>query len=213
MPAVLKKGAKGADVKKLQEQLNKAGAKPPLKTDGSFGDKTVKALSEFQKKNKLRPDGAAGPKTMATLQKDGGAAAAKAEKSPDWPHGDYGVMLRETAKTHKDAMDDARKKHRLMELWKDDAKILKLRDIYGKNLDMSEKAEKDWRGMAEKIHKLQKTFEQTRTRAPEKLPDILKSAEKLVGAAQKHTRASEKLYLQRDEIYDKYIQLAGDKLE
>jgi len=210
MPTALKKGAKGAEVKKLQEQLNKAGVKPPLKTDGSFGDKTAKALADFQKKNQLKPDGVAGSKTLSALQKGGGG---KAGKSPDWPHGDYAIILRETAKTHKDMMADAKKKYDSMGLWKEDAKIQKVRDVYGKNLAQAEKAEKDWRSVAEKIQKLQQSFEQAKTRSPEKLPEILKAADKLMQAAQKHSHAGEALYLQRDDIYGKYVQLSGAMLE
>ena len=49
----LKNGAKGTDVEKLQEMLNKTGAKPQLKTDGKFGKLTEKALKKFQARKKL----------------------------------------------------------------------------------------------------------------------------------------------------------------
>ena len=52
---VLKKGNKGAAVKKLQKKLNKKGAK--LTVDGVFGNLTYKAVRKFQKKNKLKVTG------------------------------------------------------------------------------------------------------------------------------------------------------------
>ncbi|MEL6466678.1 MAG: peptidoglycan-binding domain-containing protein [Pseudomonadota bacterium] len=68
--AILKKGSKGADVKKLQDALNKNGAK--LKVDGDFGKMTESAVKTFQKKAKLKVDGQVGPQTQAAL-KSGGA--------------------------------------------------------------------------------------------------------------------------------------------
>ncbi|MGR3320827.1 MAG: peptidoglycan-binding domain-containing protein [Pseudooceanicola sp.] len=64
--AILKKGAKGADVRKLQEALNKNGAK--LKVDGDFGKNTETAVKAFQKKAKLKADGQVGPLTEAALK-------------------------------------------------------------------------------------------------------------------------------------------------
>jgi len=74
MPAILKLNATGADVKKLQQMLNKQ-VKAGLKVSGTFDAATEKALKDFQKKNKLKPDGQAGPKTMAALASVAGAAA------------------------------------------------------------------------------------------------------------------------------------------
>lgn len=66
--AILKKGSKGNDVKNLQQQLNKNGAKPKLQIDGDFGPLTEAALKAFQKKSKLGVDGKAGDKTIAALK-------------------------------------------------------------------------------------------------------------------------------------------------
>lgn len=67
--ALLKKGSKGKDVEKLQEMLNKFGAKPPLKIDGIFGPLTDKALRAAQTKLKLEKiDGKAGDYTLAALK-------------------------------------------------------------------------------------------------------------------------------------------------
>lgn len=63
----LKKGDSGSGVVALQAALNKAGAKPKIAEDGVFGDKTIKALKDFQKKNKLTVDGEAGPQTFKAL--------------------------------------------------------------------------------------------------------------------------------------------------
>ncbi len=73
--AVLKTGSKGGPVKKLQEQLNKAGAKPKLNADGLFGPLTTEAVKAFQKKNKLKADGKVGPNTEAALGDGKGGSA------------------------------------------------------------------------------------------------------------------------------------------
>lgn len=47
-----------AKAKPLQEMLNKIiGPKPPLKVDGVFGEQTISALKEFQKKAGVKPTG------------------------------------------------------------------------------------------------------------------------------------------------------------
>lgn len=66
--AILMKGSKGSDVKKLQSSLNKQKAKPPLAEDGIFGPKTLEAVKAFQKKVDQKPDGKAGDLTLAALQ-------------------------------------------------------------------------------------------------------------------------------------------------
>jgi peptidoglycan hydrolase-like protein with peptidoglycan-binding domain len=63
----LKRGDEGDDVKELQEQLNAAGAEPPLKVDGHFGPLTDKAVWSFQAEM-LGVDGIVGPKTRAALK-------------------------------------------------------------------------------------------------------------------------------------------------
>jgi murein L,D-transpeptidase YcbB/YkuD len=57
---LLRRGARGAQVKKLQEAL-KIGA------DGIFGAGTEKAVKAFQTENGLDADGLAGPETLAKL--------------------------------------------------------------------------------------------------------------------------------------------------
>lgn len=63
---MLKKGSRGTEVKKLQEQLNKLGYNCG-KADGIFGDKTYHAVIRFQRANSLVTDGVVGPKTKAKL--------------------------------------------------------------------------------------------------------------------------------------------------
>lgn len=57
---LLRRGSRGATVKKLQEALG-------IGADGVFGSGTEKAVKEFQAKNGLDADGLAGPETLAKL--------------------------------------------------------------------------------------------------------------------------------------------------
>lgn len=63
--SILKIGAKGEEVKILQQVLNTKGYK--LVVDGSFGPATDTAVKDFQKKNKLVADGIVGPTTKSAL--------------------------------------------------------------------------------------------------------------------------------------------------
>lgn len=63
---VLKRGAKGDDVARLQGALNAKYA-AGLTVDRSFGKLTEAALIAFQRASGLLPDGIAGPKTWAAL--------------------------------------------------------------------------------------------------------------------------------------------------
>lgn len=63
----LKKGSKGTQVKYLQQFLNWYG-NYKLAVDGSFGDKTLVAVKDFQKKEGLVVDGIAGIKTRNKMQ-------------------------------------------------------------------------------------------------------------------------------------------------
>lgn len=63
---MLKKGSRGAEVKKLQEQLNKLGYNCG-KVDGIFGSRTESAVKAFQRANGLVVDGIVGPKTQNKL--------------------------------------------------------------------------------------------------------------------------------------------------
>lgn len=58
--SILKRGMKGAPVKRLQEKLG-------LAIDGDFGPATEKALKAYQEKNGLVVDGIAGPDTFTVI--------------------------------------------------------------------------------------------------------------------------------------------------
>ena len=68
MAAILKLGAAGPEVRRLQEALNlRQKPKPPLVPDGRFGPLTKTAVKAFQKTNWLVEDGEAGPATQSCL--------------------------------------------------------------------------------------------------------------------------------------------------
>ena len=63
----LANGAKGDSVKELQGLLTKKGFE--VKSDGAFGEKTEKAVRDYQTKNSLKVDGQAGKVTLESLRK------------------------------------------------------------------------------------------------------------------------------------------------
>lgn len=65
---VLRKGAKGDEVRRLQGLLNAKGANPKLTLDGDFGAKTEKAVKAFQKTNGLVADSIVGTYTWLKLE-------------------------------------------------------------------------------------------------------------------------------------------------
>jgi lysozyme family protein len=58
--SILKRGLKGAPVKRLQERLG-------IDADGDFGPGTEKAVRQFQQENGLAVDGIAGPDTFTAM--------------------------------------------------------------------------------------------------------------------------------------------------
>ena len=66
----IEKGMKGSIVEKIQEHLNRHGANPALVVDGKFGDKTKKAVKDFQKSKSLSASGVVEDKTWLELIKD-----------------------------------------------------------------------------------------------------------------------------------------------
>ncbi len=68
MGRLIKQGAKGADVRAIQDVLNfHIRRLTPLGVDGDFGPLTHTRVVEFQKSNQLKPDGIIGPNTMGKL--------------------------------------------------------------------------------------------------------------------------------------------------
>jgi peptidoglycan hydrolase-like protein with peptidoglycan-binding domain len=63
----LRSGAKGPDVRELQDGLRKAGF--TVRADGRFGSATVRAVKRFQRASRLTPSGTVGTKTVAALQR------------------------------------------------------------------------------------------------------------------------------------------------
>ena len=76
---ILTVGAKGEDVKKLQQRLKDLGYLNG-KVDGAFGGGTKRAVIAFQRRNGLTTDGAAGQETQAKLYAEDAVAAPGDEK-------------------------------------------------------------------------------------------------------------------------------------
>ena len=72
---VLKTGAKGTEVKELQNKLIQLGYLTG-KADGVYGAKTAAAVSAFQKASKLTADGVAGEKTLSKLNSSSPTASS-----------------------------------------------------------------------------------------------------------------------------------------
>ncbi|MFC4403471.1 peptidoglycan-binding protein [Gracilibacillus xinjiangensis] len=63
-PIILKKGSKGKEVIRLQQDLLKLGySLPRYRVDGVFGDETLLAVRNFQQDKGLQVDGIVGPRT------------------------------------------------------------------------------------------------------------------------------------------------------
>ena len=60
-------GSKGSDVTELQKLLNNNGYN--LSVDGIFGNQTMSAVKDYQKKNSLAVDGIVGNNTWGALTK------------------------------------------------------------------------------------------------------------------------------------------------
>ena len=75
---VLKTGAKGSEVKELQNKLIQLGYLTG-KADGVYGTKTAEAVAAFQKASKLTADGVAGAKTLSKLE--GTSTTTKSDES------------------------------------------------------------------------------------------------------------------------------------
>ena len=68
----LRRGAKGSDVREIQQLLYEQGYLKAKGVDGSFGGGTEKAIKAFQKDQGINPDGVAWPETIRRLHHDYG---------------------------------------------------------------------------------------------------------------------------------------------
>jgi hypothetical protein len=79
MHPVLRRGSRGAEVRRLQTLLNAPGQS--LGVDGGFGHATEAAVRAFQRAHNLNPDGVVGPATWRALLGNSPAA------NPQYPAG------------------------------------------------------------------------------------------------------------------------------
>ena len=104
MPATIKLGDTGDDVKRLRRVFARAKALGPDSIDGVFGPETGQAVKDFQQSNGLTVDGVVGPVTWSHIH-------PYREASPTLQAGSLGpvvAMLQKVLKTgfgYGDAID------------------------------------------------------------------------------------------------------------
>ena len=94
-PPRMRRGAKGEDVRRLQQLLNRdrrARGLAPIGTDGKFGRRTERALEDFQRSRGMDPSGVVTNQTEDALRTARPAAAGHA--SPLLERGDRGEGVR-----------------------------------------------------------------------------------------------------------------------
>ena len=94
----LKKGSKGTAVKELQKRLKELGYYT-YGIDGDYGDRTVTAVKNFQKKNGLTADGVCGDSTLKKLNSDDaitakGSTTVELNTSQTLQKGDNGAQVK-----------------------------------------------------------------------------------------------------------------------
>lgn len=89
---ILKVGAKGDEVTRLQQRLKDLGYLSG-KVDGQFGGGTKRAVIAFQRRNGLDTDGVAGEATLAKLYAEDAVAAPEDTGPVDVVSGDLPVLL------------------------------------------------------------------------------------------------------------------------
>ena len=94
---ILKRGARGDAVSKLQQKLNEAGIN--VNVDGIFGKNTQQAVRAFQKSQNLPQDGILGPKTSAALF--GTVAPDNLSPTAGVPKADKGIQNIATASSQQ----------------------------------------------------------------------------------------------------------------
>jgi len=77
---VLRRGAKGAEVRQVQEALVALGYSTTV--DGKFGPATAQAVKSFQASSGLTDDGVVGPATMSALSAAVNGTKRLAQASP-----------------------------------------------------------------------------------------------------------------------------------
>jgi len=99
-PGVLKEGAHGEAVGKLQGELNKLGY--DLHTDKQFGPQTEARVKAFQQDHGLKPDGQVGPQTQAVLDRELKLQAQRGgQHLGDAEHPAHGVFKQALDGVHK----------------------------------------------------------------------------------------------------------------
>ena len=84
---ILRRGSKGIEVRKLQENLINLGySVGPDGADGDFGRNTYNAVVQFQKDNNLNPDGEVGPLTFSAIDQalKGGSKTPASDAAKDF---------------------------------------------------------------------------------------------------------------------------------
>ena len=78
----LRKGSSGSDVLDLQKRLNSTGYGYNLAEDGVFGDKTLAAVQDYQKRSGLTVDGIVGVNTWGKLTGGANTSAQTTTQAP-----------------------------------------------------------------------------------------------------------------------------------
>ncbi|MEM9147508.1 MAG: peptidoglycan-binding domain-containing protein [Pseudomonadota bacterium] len=201
----IKTGQNGAHVKDLQTRLNKAGAKPKLKVDGFFGEKTKAVVKAFQKKNKLKPDGIAGVDTMMVLTggKDG---------VPEWTLPDPEMVIRVTKDYVRDAQRRQKKELSAMSLWRNDPKVAKLIEEYTGQLKEFEIGRKMYDRDSTKVLAFKKDFDRYASRGQASAcRPVLKAATRTqeIGG-RNHTRMAV-ADISMQGVFERYTKIAVEK--
>ncbi|PLX80874.1 MAG: AAA family ATPase [Desulfuromonas sp.] len=76
LPYISQRGVEGDSVSRLQQLLQKAGFKG-LEVTGQFDDRTIRAVTDFQRAVGISQDGQVGPQTMMFLYRAAGYPAAR----------------------------------------------------------------------------------------------------------------------------------------
>ena len=93
---VLKTGAKGTEVRELQNKLIQLGYLTG-KADGVYGAKTAAAVKAFQKASKLSADGVAGEKTLSKLNSTGTSSGSSGSSTAATASSSSGSSFRPSA--------------------------------------------------------------------------------------------------------------------